>query len=95
MKTTLNSTKHIVEQILVNDPRTRSNDNLLLALYFRIRYGTTDILELSKICKHNEFESVRRARQRIQRDNPTLKARKDTAERRAEAEEVYRDVFRD
>lgn len=95
MKEILNSTKHLVERILTDVPETRNNDNLLIAHYFHTKYNTTDILKIAKFTSHNEFESVRRMRQKIQEHNPTLRGNELVKRKRAKAEEEYRDAIRD
>lgn len=64
-----------VEEILNEIPQARGDDRLLIAYFIKDVYkvqNTFDIA-LSKEIKGNIYESIRRARQKVQETNPTLR----------------------
>lgn len=90
-----------VRVILENDPETRNNDN---ALYIKIvEHVDKDLIYLPIVEllmnaeKYNvpRFESVRRARQKLQAMYPELRASKAVQEARAECEEIVREYVTD
>lgn len=83
----LKKTKAIVENLLRNDPQTRNSDSFLyirvIETIARVKYGNSlSVLSMSVssfLMNHRSmgfppFESVRRSRQKIQQENPELKA---------------------
>lgn len=65
-----------VNELLLENPRLRENDNMLIAYYIKEVYGlqnTFDIALSDKI-NGNIYETIRRARQKIQETNPVLRA---------------------
>lgn len=96
----LKNTKELVQAILENSPETRNSDMLL---YFRVcqiknagalhlPFGAV-ITNLDR-CKLPPFESVRRARQKIQAEFPHLAPCKKIEEFRAENEVEFREFAR-
>jgi len=73
--------KDKVQKYLVEDPRTRDNDALLSVLIWWKELqgnGKNDIsaVDFFKMYSKNEFtspESIRRCRQKIQEENPSLR----------------------
>ena len=103
MRRIRNTTK-LVKDILQKDERTRNSDSFL---YFRVidTVSTAKGLDITKIpvtvylLKMNEwgfppFESVRRARQKLQRAFPELEACEEVAAARAENEVLIREKIR-
>jgi len=106
MKERFNSTKALVKTILEQDEEARSSDNYL---YLRVLKTTTSrnggSIDLDKIpitlflmnmdkLGAPPFESVRRARQKVQAECPWLAASDEVEIFRAENEEVYRNFAR-
>lgn len=100
----LKSTKVLVQAILEENPQTRNSDSYLY-LWVIITIANKHEIELSKIAVMDfllelptsvfpPFESVRRARQKVQRECPWLAACDKINELRAENEEAYREFAR-
>lgn len=100
----LKTTKGLVKYILTNIPQTRNSDSLLYLKVLQRIAGAYDInlenitiptflLGLSD-SPFPCFESVRRSRQTLQRENPELSADAEVQERREENEVLYRDFAR-
>ena len=100
----LKSTKALVQTILEKDPQTRNSDSLL---YFRVISAIAekrnfDLSQLSvpqfllnlSISPFPPFESVRRSRQKIQKECPHLASCEKVSEYRAENEAEYRSFAR-
>lgn len=86
-RTALRTAKSLVTQILLEMPSTRSDDNLLYQEYFWRKYKVNTLSEIAQVCVGNEFETVRRARQKIQQTNPFLWANPQTRRNRKKAQE--------
>jgi hypothetical protein len=78
----LKDVKSIVEELLIKNPKTRDSDNLLVATYYFYEEGGKDFLQnqtaydfLKKMSdgKLTSFESISRARRKIQEQNPLLR----------------------
>ena len=88
-----------VERVLRMDPKARDNDDYLYALVCRQQMDTTRI-SLDAAFRNSislglpNYESVRRARQKAQRDNPELKGTIQNRRRRAALERQYREYAR-
>lgn len=95
----LKNTTALVKQILETDVDSRNSDN---RLYLKVLLAVSKskgininhisvVLYLSSLAGtvFPPFESVRRARQKLQRRYPELAASKEVREFRAENEEVY------
>lgn len=100
----LKSIKALVQSLLEQDERTRNSDSYL---YFRVinTMANRDNLDLTKISvtafllNMNElgcppFESVRRTRQKVQRECPWLASCEKVNELRSENEVAYREFAR-
>lgn len=100
----LKTTKALVLSILEKDERSRNSDS---HLYFRVINTIADKhnIDLAKIpvidfllnlnkSPFPPFESVRRSRQKIQRECPWLAASADVEEFRAENEHEFREFAR-
>lgn len=68
--------KKTVQQLLIDYPETRDNDNLLIAMILKEKFGTTDIKIIADKTKKNYCESIRRSRQKLQQQNPLLRGSK-------------------
>lgn len=97
----LNTTTGLVKHILTNIPQTRNSDSLLYLKVLRHIAGEYEI-NLDNITIPNFliklsdspfpcFESVRRSRQKIQREYPELSADAEVQGYREENELIYRD----
>lgn len=95
----LKTTKGLVKAILTNIPQTRNSDSLLYLKVLQKIAGVNDI-SLEKISVpaflvnlRNSpfpcFESVRRSRQTLQRENPELSADAEIQAYREENEAVF------
>ena len=100
----LNSTKALVKAILETNNAARNSDSYL---YLLVIVATANMYEidLSKLTitdfllqlpysEFPPFESVRRSRQKVQREFPHLQACEKVSENRAEREETYREFAR-
>lgn len=100
----LKSTTDMVEVILMADPKTRSNDNLL---YIRLvdmlgRRDHIDYIHMPMIAFYEQLptldvptiETVSRLRRKAQQKHPELKANAEVTAFRAEREEVFREYAR-
>ncbi len=104
-KAELRNTTALVKAILEEDERARNSDSFLY-LQVLIRLGEGKGLDrvlhyVSIFLLHMAewgfppFESVRRARQKLQAEFPELSANKNVAEQRAENEEAFREFARE
>ena len=93
--------KALVKALLQADPQTRNSDSYL---YLRVldtiakwnnvnlqNLSVTDFLSTLPVSVFPPFESVRRSRQKLQREFPYLGSCEKVSEYRAENEEAYRD----
>ena len=100
----LKNTTALVKEILKTDKKSRNSDSFLYLRVLEIigKKKGIDINSVSIPCfllymsgtKFPPFESVRRARQKIQERNPELAACDAVADARAMNEEVFRDYAR-
>ena len=103
--TELKNTTALVKAILEEDQRARNSDSFL---YFQVlqRLGKErdfdlDVVAVTAFLLNRAewgfppFESVRRARQKIQAEFPELSANKKVAAHRAENEEAFRQFARE
>lgn len=104
-RTELRNTTALVKSILEEDQQARNSDSFL---YFQVlkRLGKDKNLDLDYVSVtvfllnmaewgFPPFESVRRARQKLQAEFPELSANEKVAEQRAENEEVFRQFARE
>jgi hypothetical protein len=95
LKTKLYETKELVKQVLEENERARNSDNeLYVEICYRVnpsvlRLPFADVV--SDLADHNlpPFESVRRARQKLQAAHPELRPCDEVALFRAENEAAY------
>lgn len=104
----LKTTKDIVQYILEHDEKARNSDNHLYLQVLRVinvnRYDIEPINFVSVVsffetlnkadCPYPGFETVRRARQKAQAENPNLAASERVREYRAENETAFREFAR-
>lgn len=83
-----------VEQLLITIPQTRENDGMLIAHAIRELYGYTNTFDIALYVKGNVYESIRRARQKIQETNPALRPSKEVYEARLKKEADVREAMR-
>lgn len=83
-----------VEQILTEIPQARENDNLLIAYFMKDEYKLQNTFDIAIQFKTNVYESIRRARQKVQETNPLLRPSKDVYEARLKKEAEIREVMR-
>jgi hypothetical protein len=101
----LRTTKALVKTILEEDQRARNSDSYLylkvieyIAKQKQISLANITILHYLLHMKDYgfpPFESVRRARQKAQAENPELAASKEVVEQRADNETDYRNFSRE
>jgi hypothetical protein len=72
-QTTMNRTKEIVQGLLGKHPATRDNDNLLCSLIWRQESNLFNFFSRLESGKLTSPETIRRCRQKLQRDNPNLR----------------------
>ena len=89
----------MVESTLEAYPETRSSDDLLIVHVYRDYYGIRADKFINVLVKRREnklpaFESIRRARQRVQERNASLRGDKKTEQLRLEAQEAYLEYAR-
>lgn len=75
-------------------PKTRENDNLLIAHYIQQEYHTQNIFDVAVITKKNVYETVRRTRQKIQEENPLLRPTETVSKARKRKEADVREEVR-
>ena len=96
----LQGATEVVRSILKTDPKARNDDNLLYYLVLK-SYGDKNGVDIESMSIPRfllnmreygfpPFESVRRARQKLQHDYPELAGYKTIEEKRRKEEEVYR-----
>lgn len=92
----LKDVKSIVEEILIKNPNTRDSDNLLVATYYFYEEGGKEALQnksaydfLKNMSSGNltSFESISRARRKIQEQNHLLRG-KHYKERKELSEDI-------
>lgn len=100
----IKQTSKLVKQILTENPQTRNSDSLL---YLKVLERQAEQKEISIQCVFLSdfllnsaawgfapFETVRRSRQKIQRQHPDLACTEKVAQLRLENEAIYRDYAR-
>ena len=88
----LREVQQLVTEELKSNYSARTNDNeLILGVMKRLGINTNvPFVELVRNRKLPSFESITRARRKVQADNPQLKD-SETSDIRREREEVYRE----
>ncbi len=96
----LKKVKDIVTSILVQNEKSRNSDSLLYLKVLQtvdkdlLNMPVSEFLANMSELNAPPFESVRRARQKAQAENPSLSACPKVAEYREAHEEVYRQFAR-
>ena len=91
----LKEIKTLVFNELATDPATRNSDRLLIRNIYRNYFGINgdsfeDVILNAEL---PSFETIRRTRQKLQRENPKLRADKDVQSVRDDLEETFREYF--
>lgn len=86
--------KDKVLEILINQPKTRDNDNLLIAYVLKDMYGLQNTFDIALYTNKNLYESVRRTRAKIQETNPNLRPSDDVYQSRLAYEQIVREEMR-
>lgn len=81
---------HILETI----PQTRENDNLLIAYIIKDEFGLQNTFDIALKFNTNVYESIRRARQKIQETNPQLRPADAVYRARLNKEKEVREEMR-
>lgn len=91
----IRNVEKIVREVLETEPDTRSDDfKLIVSVYYKINPETTNMNFGQVMYLHQEmglpyFESVRRARCKLQAENEDLRPDDDTRRARMEKETEY------
>lgn len=96
-KMKLSNIKDLVLQILKDNPRTRNSDKLLynqVCVEMGVDIHRITVWDFFHDPKMPSTESVRRARQKAQAENPDLRASQEVQNKRAELELEYREFAR-
>lgn len=89
----------VVARILMQNPRCREDDFLLISEVYRKMVPSSMGLSFHRVCRTHDsldavsFESITRARRKCQADNPELMSREQVARYRAEREEAFREHY--
>ena len=83
-----------VQMLLEQNPKTRENDNLLIAYFLKDEYGLSNTFDIALKVRGNVYESIRRARQKIQETNPMLRPSEEIYKARMEQERRVREEMR-
>lgn len=84
----------VVYETMREYPATKENDNLLYHYCLEKMYGTSNVLDIAYKTKKNVFESISRARRKIQEFNPMMKSSPAVQMARAEKEKEVREWAR-
>jgi hypothetical protein len=82
--------KKVVHDLLVEFPECRDNDNLLACKVWGVQYSELKELKFNTFAyffirgRFADYESIRRSRQLIQSNNPSLRGNTHYSRRRAE-----------
>lgn len=98
------TTTNLVKTLLAIDPQTRNSDSYLylkVLEHYAVQKGidlqgltVPDFLLSMNVLGFPCFETVRRTRQKIQKEHPEFKACKSVEEARMENEQVFREYSR-
>lgn len=83
-----------VQMLLEKEPKTRENDNLLIAYFLKDEYGLSNTFDIALKVRGNVYESIRRARQKIQETNPMLRPSDEVYQARMREEQRVREEMR-
>lgn len=91
----LSKVKEMVRFELENRPETRNNDRLLIVKVYEDYFGIKNEPFFDVLMRDDvpNFESIRRNRAAIQRNEPNLRASETVQELRFDREQVYFDFF--
>lgn len=91
----LSNVKEMVRFELENRPETRDNDRLLIVKVYEDYFGIKNDPFYEVLMRDDvpNFETIRRNRAAIQRDEPDLRASERVQELRFDREQVYFDFF--
>lgn len=96
----LKSIKKLVAETLKANEVTRGNDDILYLEIIKTVMGEDyrlmtigDFFQNRKLIGVPNFESVRRCRQKVQAENPSVRPNREIAEGRRKSEEEYYDFF--
>ena len=89
-----------VYEILKQYPETRSDDRLLMDIFYETYYKLATcplyrVFELQREGRVPTFESVRRARQKLQETNEDLRGTKESEDARMAMQEEYLEFARE
>lgn len=84
----------VVEKILMENPATRENDNLLIAYVLKDQYGLSNTFDVALMTNANLYESIGRARRKLMERNPSLRPSLNITEARMKKEAEYRKEMR-
>ena len=87
-----------VEEVLENFPMTRGDDRLLISTVYTRWYGVRPTAGFKEVMSNYElppFESIRRARQKIQETREDLRANADVEKIRMMMQEEYIEFARE
>lgn len=90
----MTSIKETVNRVLTENPATRENGNLLIAIVMEEVYGTSNLKAISKMTGCNITESIGRLARKAMENNPSLKPSDPTAEKRRAREARIRKEMR-
>lgn len=86
-------TREEVRKVLEDNPETRNNDLYLFSILLKERNLPTDVTALATLTKTNVFESMGRARRKVQETCPYLQATGSVAARRRQQELIYKEEY--
>ena len=87
-----------VFDVLKKFPETRSSDKELILIVYQKYYGITPLSTFNSVMKRKDlpsFESIRRARQRIQEYYPDFRAKEPVESKRIAEQEDYIEYSRE
>ena len=83
-----------IADLLERIPQTRENDNLLIAYFMKDVYHVQNTFDIALQFNTNVYESIRRARQKIQETNPQLRPSEEVYKARLKKEAEVRNEMR-
>ncbi len=95
----MNTLEAIVTKVLIKNSESRNNDFILIAEVLHETNPEVGDMAFNDVMLHNKelnipnFESITRARRRIQEENPWLQAIDSVQEGRAESESAFHERY--
>ena len=83
-----------ITELLERIPQTRENDNLLIAYFLKDVYHVQNTFDIALQFNTNVYESIRRARQKIQETNHQLRPSEEVYKARLKKEAEIRNEMR-